>query len=102
MHSALHYYAPGDPGNLINVSGAAVLRSSPHRANALAFLAFLVSRAGQEVIAHSDSFEYPLRSDVPPAPGLRPLADLHPIAITPAELGDGAGALALEQRLGLL
>jgi iron(III) transport system substrate-binding protein len=102
MHSALHYYAPGDPGNLEDVSGAAVLKSSSHQADAQAFLAFLVSHAGQETIAHSHSYEYPLRPGVSPAPGLRPFADLHPVSLTPAELGDGSMALAMEQKLGLL
>lgn len=102
MHSALHYYAAGDPGDLVDVSGAAVLKSSSHQAAAQRFLAFLVSRAGQETIAHSHSYEYPLRPKVAPAPGLRPFAELHPVPLTPAELGDGSRALALEQRLGLL
>ncbi len=102
MRSALHYYAPGDPGDLVDVSGAAVLRSSSHKADAQAFLAFLVSREGQETIAHSDSFEYPLRPGVLPAAGLRPFAQLRPAPLTPAELGDGSQALALEQKLGLL
>jgi iron(III) transport system substrate-binding protein len=102
MHSALHYYSPGDPGDLVDVSGAAVLKSSSHQADAQAFLAFLVSRTGQETIAHSHSYEYPLRPGVPPAPGLRPFADIHPVSLTPAELGDGGMALAMEQKLGLL
>jgi iron(III) transport system substrate-binding protein len=102
MHSALHYYAPGDPGDLVDVSGAAVLKSSSHQAAAQAFLAFLLSRAGQETIAHSHSYEYPLRPGVSPAPGLRPFAQLKPAPLTPAELGDGSAALALEQKLGLL
>jgi iron(III) transport system substrate-binding protein len=102
MHSALHYYAAGDPGDLVNVSGAAVLKSSSHQAAAQRFLAFLVSRTGQETIAHSHSYEYPLRPGVGPAPGLRPFADVHPVALTPAELGDGKAALAMEQKLGLL
>jgi iron(III) transport system substrate-binding protein len=102
MHSALHYYAPGDPGDLVDVSGAAVLRSSSHQTDAQAFLAFLVSRAGQETIARSHSYEYPLRPGVAPAPGLRPFAALHPVSLTPAELGDGRLALAMEQKLGLL
>ena len=83
-------------------SGAAVLRSSSHKADAQAFLAFLVSSAGQETIAHSNSYEYPLRPGVAPAPGLRPFAQLRPVSLTPAELGDGSQALALEQKLGLL
>lgn len=102
MHSALHYYDPGDPGDLVDVSGAALLKSSSHQAAAQRFLAFLVSRTGQETIAHSHSYEYPLRPGVAPAPGLRPFAQLKPAPLTPAELGDGSQALALEQRLGLL
>jgi iron(III) transport system substrate-binding protein len=102
VHSALHYYAPGDPGALIDVSGAAVLRASTHAAAAQAFLAFLVSPAGQETIAHSHSYEYPLHPGIGAAGGLPPLASLHPVAITPAELGDGRPALELEQKLGLL
>jgi iron(III) transport system substrate-binding protein len=102
MHSALHYYAAGDPGDLVNVSGAAILESSSHQADAQKFLAFLVSHTGQETIAHSHSYEYPLRAGVPPAPGLLPFSQLHPVSVTPAELGDGSAALALEQKIGLL
>ncbi len=102
MHSALHYYAPGDPGDLLNVSGAAVLKSSSHQAAAQAFVAFLVSREGQETIAHSDSYEYPLRPGVAAASVLRPFAQLQPAPISPAELGDGSAPLELEQKLGLL
>jgi iron(III) transport system substrate-binding protein len=102
MHSALHYYAAGSPGDLVNVSGAAILKSSSHQAAAQKLLAFLVSRTGQETIARSHSYEYPLRPGVAPAPGLRPFADLQPAPLTPAELGDGSMALALEQKLGLL
>lgn len=102
MHSALHHYAPGDPGDLIDVSGAAVLRSSRKQADAQRLLAFLVSHAGQETIAHSDSYEYPLRPGVAPAAGLPALSSFHAVSLTPAELGDGSQALAMEQRLGLL
>lgn len=102
LHSALHTYAPGDAGDLVNVSGAAVLKSSSHQDAAQALLAFLVSHAGQEVIAHSHSYEYPLRPGVAPAPGLPPFATLRPVSLTPAELGNGRAALVLEQKLGLL
>ncbi len=102
MHSALHYYAAESPGDLVNVSGAAVLKSSSHQSAAQRFLAFLVSKTGQETIAHSHSYEYPLRSGVAPYPGLRPFDQLRPAPLAPAELGDGSQALALEQKLGLL
>ena len=51
MHSKITYFAPGDPGYVIDVSGAAVLKSSKHQAAAQKFLAFLVSKQGQEIIA---------------------------------------------------
>ncbi len=101
-HSALAYYDPGDPGDLVDVSGAAVLASSAHKAAAERFLAFLVSEQGQRVLAASDSFEYPLRPGVAPHAGLRPLSSFRPNSLTPAELGDGQAALEMEQRLGLL
>ena len=102
IHSALHYFAPGDPGNLLDISGAAVLASSSHKAAAQRFLAFLVSAQGQATIARSASYEYPLRPGVAPAPGLVPLATIHPTQLAPADLGDGSTALALEQKVGLL
>ena len=102
FHAALHYFSPGDPGYLLNVSGAAVLRSSTRQAAAQKFLAFLVSAEGQRLIAHGDSFEYPLRPGVQAAAALRPLDQLQPAKLTPAELGDGSAALALEQKVGVL
>jgi iron(III) transport system substrate-binding protein len=102
LHSALHYYAAGDPGDLLNVSGATVLKSSSHQAAAQAFVAFLVSKEGQEVIVHSHSYEYPLRPGVSPASSLRPFNQLQPAPISLADLGDGSVPLELEQKLGLL
>jgi iron(III) transport system substrate-binding protein len=102
IHSALHYFPPGDPGDLLDVSGAAILASSPHRTEAQGFLAFLVSAEGQQTIAHSSSYEYPLRAGVAAAPGLVPLAQIRPTELPPAELGDGSATLALEQKVGLL
>jgi iron(III) transport system substrate-binding protein len=102
LHSALAYYAAHDPGDLLNVSGAAVLKSSSHQAAAQAFVVFLVSTQGQEVLAHSHSYEYPLRPGVAPAKGLRPFTTLQPAPITLSELGDGSAPLELEQKLGLL
>jgi iron(III) transport system substrate-binding protein len=102
LHSALRFYAPHDPGYLLNISGAAVLRSSSHQAAAQAFVAFLVSREGQEVIARSHSYEYPLRRGVNAASSLTPFDQLQPAPVTLEELGDGSAPLELEQKLGLL
>src|SRR6204780_3719925 len=43
IHSQITHFTPDDPGYVIDVSGAAVLKSSKHQAAAQKFLAFLVS-----------------------------------------------------------
>jgi len=102
MHSRIAYFAPRDPGYVIDVSGAGVLRSSHHKPGAEKFLAFLVSKAGQEIIAHSQSYEYPLGSGVVTAQPLRPFSQLQPTPLTIAQLGDGATAVALLHEAQLL
>ena len=101
-HSALHFFAAGDPGYVLDVSGAGVLASSRHQAAAQKFLAFLVSPAGQQIIAQTDSYEFPLRAGVAAHPGLPPLSSLHPDAAdTITRLGDGSEALQLLQQAQL-
>jgi iron(III) transport system substrate-binding protein len=102
MHSLFTYFSPHDPGYVVDVSGAAVLRSSRAAAAAQRFLAFLVSKAGEEIVARSHSYEYPLGSGVLTAQPLRPFADLKPVALTIAQLGDGSSAIALLHQAQLL
>jgi iron(III) transport system substrate-binding protein len=102
IHSAVQFLAPHDAGYVMNVSGAAVLKSSTHQAEAQQLLAFLVSNAGQEIIAHSDSFEYPLAPGVPANPQLPKFASLAPTELSIAALGDGRAAIGLLQDAGLL
>jgi iron(III) transport system substrate-binding protein len=98
----LHHFAPGDPGSLVDVSGAGQLASSKHPGSAQAFLAFLVSTQAQQIIATSASYEYPLVAGVESDKGLRPLSDFGPPVLTIAEIGDGQQALDLLQQVGLL
>jgi iron(III) transport system substrate-binding protein len=102
MHSAIAFLAPKDPGYVLDVSGAGILASSKHQAAAQKFLSFIVSRRGQEIIAHSDSYEYPLGSGVITAQPLKPFDQLEPASLTISDLGDGSRAIALEQQAGLL
>jgi iron(III) transport system substrate-binding protein len=102
VHSQITHFAAHDPGYVIDVSGAAILKSSTHKAAAQKFLAFLVSRQGQEIIAHSISFEYPIASGVTTAAPETPFDQLQPSSITIPELGDGSTAIALLRKAGLL
>jgi iron(III) transport system substrate-binding protein len=105
VHSDITHFAPGNPGYVVDVSGAAILKSSKHQAAAQKFLAYLVSKAGQEIIANpskSISFEYPIASGVTTRAPETPFDQLQPYPITIPELGDGSTAIALLKQAGLL
>jgi iron(III) transport system substrate-binding protein len=100
--SKITYFAPRNPGYVLDISGAGILKSSKHKADAQKFLAFLVSHQGQEIIAHSISFEYPIASGVTTTAPETPFDQLQPNPITIPELGDGSSAIALLRKAGLL
>ena len=68
------YFAPRDPGYVEDISGAAILKSSKHQAAAQKLLDFMTSDAGRSVLAHSESFEYPIH------PGVAANAELTPLS----------------------
>jgi iron(III) transport system substrate-binding protein len=102
VRAKITYFAPRDPGYVLNISGAGVLKSAKNPSGAQRFLAFLVSKQGQEIIANSLSFEYPIASGVISAQPEPPFNKLQPNAVTIAELGDGSTAIALLRQAGLL
>ena len=95
MHSAIASFAPRDVGYVIDVSGAGILKSSDHKAEAQRFLAFLTGRTAQEIIGRSDSFEYPIASGVTTTKAETPFDQLQPNAISIADLGDASEAVRL-------
>ncbi len=101
IHSAMSYFAQGDPGALVDVSGAGVLASSRHQAAAQAFLTYLVSKPAQQIVATSESYEYPLLAGVADTRLTRSFQQAGPVD-SAASLGDGKQALALMQNVGLL
>jgi iron(III) transport system substrate-binding protein len=102
IHSRIAYFVPRDPGYVLDISGAGILKSSKHQAAAQRFLAFLVSEKGQEIIAHSISFEYPIASGVQTAQSETPFDELEPDPVDVGELGTGAQAIALLRYVQLL
>jgi iron(III) transport system substrate-binding protein len=101
VHSALHPFASGDPGAFLDVSGAAALKSSKNGPAAQALLAYLVSQPAQNIIATSESYEYPLAAGVASSKGLPPMNSVGTVA-SPSDLGDGRQALQMLQDAGLL
>jgi iron(III) transport system substrate-binding protein len=103
MQSAIHHFAGGDVGGLMNVSGAAVLKSSRNQAAAQKFLAFLVGKPAQEMVSKLDiTFEYPLAAGVAANPILKPMSELQPPSLTIKQIGDDREAAELLREAGLI
>lgn len=100
MNSAIFNIGHGDPGTLITVSGAGVLKSSKNAAAAQRFVAFMVSEEGQKTIVEAIA-EYPLRPGVTSPFPLLPFDQLGAAPVTPDQLGDAEDALALLREAGL-
>jgi iron(III) transport system substrate-binding protein len=105
VHAEITHFAAGDPGYVVDISGAGILKSSTHQAAAQKFLAFMVSKQAQEIIANpskSISFEYPVADGVTTQAPETPFSQLQPYPITISELGDGSTAISLMRQAGLL
>src|SRR5271163_1486427 len=101
VKSAIHHFAGADVGGLMNISGAAALKSSRNQAAAQKFLAFLVSKPAQELVSKLDiTFEYPLASGVAANSLLKPMTELQPPALTLKQIGDDRDAAALLTEAG--
>lgn len=95
MRSALYYFPSGDAGSIVNVSGVAVLASAPRRRDAERFVAFLVSPAGQRLIAQGDDFEYPVRPGVSANAALPAFGRIAHTSLRASRLGDDRKAVQL-------
>ena len=99
--SQLHYFGDQDPGAFLSVSGAGVLKSSKHQADAEKFVAYLSSEAGQQLIADSYALEYPLNPAVDLGRDVKPLSELDP-PVVPASKLNSQQVISLMQDVGFL
>lgn len=96
-----YFFPGGDPGGLINVAGAGVLRSGDDPDLAVEFVEFLLTESSQEYFA-TETFEYPLVDGVDPHESLPPLASLEPPEIDLSDLDDLRGTLQMLEEVGAL
>lgn len=74
--NARNYRFPdGDIGAMVNISGVGVLKNAAEDPDALAFVDYLLSEAGQTYFTEETS-EYPVVAGVAPPAGLEPLSEL--------------------------
>src|SRR5699024_2079663 len=101
--SRVYHFSNGDPGGIVNISGAAIMKNAPHPKAAQKFIAYLVSDKAQKMLADSVvDFEYPLRPGVHANPQLKPFDELQPPDISIETLGTNSEPLKLLQEAGLL
>ena len=68
-------FLPGDPGGIVNVTGAAILAGAEGDPDALAFVEYLISDAGQKYFVE-ETYEYPLVPGIDAPEGLPSLDSL--------------------------
>ena len=96
------YHPPaGDPGSLVNVSGAGILASSERQEQARQLLEYLLGRTGQEYFARTLK-EYPVAAGVEPDPGLKPLDEIQQPDLDLSDLDDLQATVKLIQDTGAL
>lgn len=83
---ALHFFKGEDPGAFVSVSGGAVLKSSRHKEQALAFLKWIAGKGGQDVLRTGTSYEYAVGNGAASNPALPPLDTLEAPKVDPSSL----------------
>lgn len=75
MRAQLSYPEVGDPGSIVNVTGAGILAGGAQDADALEFVEYLVSDEAQQYFV-DETFEYPLAEGIEAPEGLPALDSL--------------------------
>ena len=95
------YFPAGDPGGLVNVAGAGVLKGSKKAADATRLVEFLLSDESQRYFAEK-TFELPVVPSVEADPQLPDIDELAKPEVELAELDDARGTVDLLTRLQIL
>ena len=84
---AINVVIPGfeGGGTHVNISGAALAKNAPNKANAIKLLEYLVSEKEQEIYAKAN-FEYPVKAGVAPDPIIAALGTLTPDSLSLVEI----------------
>ena len=96
-----YFIGNGDPGALVLVAGAGILKVSENKETAEEFIEFLLSEPAQKYFT-SDAKEYPVSAGVEPEGDLPPLDSLDPPDVDLGSLSDLQGTLDLLREVGVL
>lgn len=91
----------GEPGAVIDVTGAAILNSTDQPEAARRFVEFLLSQEAQQYFAQ-ETKEYPMIAGIPMPEGVPALESLDPPAIDQSDLGQVRETVELLRETGVL
>lgn len=100
LKAKLYFFPDGDTGALVNVSGVGVLKRGADKADVLTFVEYLLGTQAQTYFAEK-TYEYPLVSGVPTAPGLPALASIKAPAVNLNDLDTLQATIAMIKEVGL-
>ncbi len=101
MRAQLKFLTAGDPGSIVNVTGAGILSGAAADADALEFVRYLVSLEAQTYFVEQ-TFEYPLLPGVDAPAGLPSLESLVNPELDLSDLDDLAATQRLLADAGLI
>jgi iron(III) transport system substrate-binding protein len=96
-----YFLKDGDPGALVNVAGAGILKTSKNPVAAGNFVNFLLSPTAQQYFSEK-TYEYPLIQGVEPNAALPALSEIQTPNLDLSKLDDLQGTLKLLQDVGIL
>jgi iron(III) transport system substrate-binding protein len=97
----LKFFGGKDAGAFVSVSGAGVLTSSKHAADAQKLVNYLTGEQGQQALVSSNALEYPVGNGIAANSELKPLSELDPPTVDLSTL-NGPRVVQLMQQAGLL
>lgn len=102
LDSRLYFFENHDLGDMLTVSGSAILKSSSNEEAAQKFMEFATSEEGQQILT-DESSQYPLNEKAD-SKGLKPFSELTPPegTLDLGEYSNGDAAVELLQEVGLL
>lgn len=96
-----HFFTKGDPGALVNVAGAGILRTSKAQKSAARLIDYMLSEEGQRYFV-DQTFEYPMVASIGAPEGMPSLEELGVPKLDLSDLEDLKGTLDLLKQVGLL
>lgn len=96
-----HFQSGNHPGTLVMVAGVGRLKNGANAENAHKFIAFLVSKVGQDYFV-SQTNEYPVIDGVATPAGLTPFEEIESASVAMTDLTDLKGTAQLMSEVGVL